>query len=59
MCMIQAYVWDHVVWTEMKVNVDSGGCLENKAKSMQLIKNIYVNFNVMAIEMKIQVCEIW
>jgi hypothetical protein len=33
---------------EMKVSGDSGGYFDNKTK----------NFNIMAIEMKIQICEI-
>jgi hypothetical protein len=47
MCMTQAHVWDHVVWTEIKVSGDSGGFFENEAKSTEFY------FNVMAIEMKI------
>jgi hypothetical protein len=38
---------------------DSGRFFENKAKSMEFYKkNIYINFNVMAIEMKTQVHEV-
>jgi hypothetical protein len=39
---------------EMKVSSNSGRFFENKAKSMEFyLKKTYINFNVMAIEMKI------
>lgn len=35
MHMTQAYVWDHVVWLEMKVSGNSDRFFENKDKSME------------------------
>jgi hypothetical protein len=43
---------------EMKVSCNSGGFFENKAKSTEFYEKICVDFNVMAIEMKIQVRDV-